>query len=58
LTIDEILRILIERPRPQILQQVYQLFPRRCERKQNPGRQPSGDEQKVLAIGRAMLLNL
>ena len=36
---------------------IYQLFPRLEERKMNRGRQLSGGEQEMLAIGRALLLN-
>ena len=36
---------------------VYELFPRLAERKGNKGRQLSGGEQEMLAIGRALLLN-
>ena len=36
---------------------VYQLFPRLRERRRNMGRQLSGGEQQMLAIGRALVLN-
>jgi len=36
---------------------VYQLFPRLRERRRNMGRQLSGGEQQMLAIGRALALN-
>jgi branched-chain amino acid transport system ATP-binding protein len=57
LTVDENLRVPIERPGPYDLHRVYQLFPRLNERKQNLGRQLSGGEQEMLSIGRALLLN-
>jgi branched-chain amino acid transport system ATP-binding protein len=57
LTVDENLRVPIERPGPYTLEAVYKLFPRLGERKQNLGRQLSGGEQEMLSIGRALLLN-
>jgi branched-chain amino acid transport system ATP-binding protein len=57
LTVDENLRVPIERPGPYTLDRVYRLFPRLGERKQNLGRQLSGGEQEMLSIGRALLLN-
>jgi branched-chain amino acid transport system ATP-binding protein len=57
LTVDENLRVPIERPGPYTLERVYQLFPRLRERKHNLGRQLSGGEQEMLSIGRALLLN-
>jgi branched-chain amino acid transport system ATP-binding protein len=57
LTVDENLRVPIERPGPYDIERVYKLFPRLRERKQNLGRQLSGGEQEMLAIGRALLLN-
>ena len=57
LTVDENLRVPIDRPGPFNVERVYQLFPRLGERKTNKGRQLSGGEQEMLAIGRALLLN-
>ena len=57
LTVDENLRVPIDRPGPFTVERVYQLFPRLSERKANKGRQLSGGEQEMLAIGRALLLN-
>jgi branched-chain amino acid transport system ATP-binding protein len=57
LTVDENLRVPIERPGPYGIDRVYQLFPRLGERRQNLGRQLSGGEQEMLSIGRALLLN-
>jgi branched-chain amino acid transport system ATP-binding protein len=36
---------------------VYEMFPRLKERRRNGGRQLSGGEQQMLAIGRALVLN-
>ena len=57
LTVDENLRVPIERPGPYDIAGVYKLFPRLAERKQNLGRQLSGGEQEMLSIARALLLN-
>jgi len=57
LTVDENLRVPIERPGPWTIPRVYGLFPRLAERKSNRGRQLSGGEQEMLAIARALLLN-
>jgi branched-chain amino acid transport system ATP-binding protein len=57
LTVDENLRVPLERPGPFNIERVYQLFPRLAERKQNRGRQLSGGEQEMLSIGRALILN-
>jgi branched-chain amino acid transport system ATP-binding protein len=57
LTVDENLRVPIERPGPYNIDRVYRLFPRLGERRQNLGRQLSGGEQEMLSIGRALLLN-
>ena len=57
LTVDENLRVPIDRPGPWTVDKVYELFPRLKERSANKGRQLSGGEQEMLAIGRALLLN-
>jgi branched-chain amino acid transport system ATP-binding protein len=57
LSVEENLMVPLEREGPWTLERVYQLFPRLAERKQNRGRQLSGGEQEMLAIGRALLLN-
>jgi branched-chain amino acid transport system ATP-binding protein len=57
LTVDENLRVPVDRLGPFNVERVYQLFPRLAERKTNKGRQLSGGEQEMLAIGRALLLN-
>ncbi|HEY2531495.1 MAG TPA: ABC transporter ATP-binding protein [Xanthobacteraceae bacterium] len=57
LTVDENLRVPLERTGPWTAESIYRLFPRLEERKSNRGRQLSGGEQEMLAIGRALLLN-
>jgi branched-chain amino acid transport system ATP-binding protein len=57
LSVDENLRIPLERDGPWTIERIYQLFPRLAERKLNRGRQLSGGEQEMLSIGRALLLN-
>ncbi|HVC57079.1 MAG TPA: ABC transporter ATP-binding protein [Stellaceae bacterium] len=57
LTVDENLRVPLERPGPWTIARVYELFPRLAQRKSNKGRQLSGGEQEMLAIARALLLN-
>ena len=57
LTVDDNLRVPLERPGPWTIERVYGLFPRLAERKRNLGRQLSGGEQEMLSIARALLLN-
>jgi branched-chain amino acid transport system ATP-binding protein len=57
LTVEENLKVPIERPGPWSVPRVYELFPRLAERRDNRGRQLSGGEQEMLAIARALLLN-
>ena len=57
LSVEENLKVPIDNPGPWSIDRVYQLFPRLAERKQNRGRQLSGGEQEMLAIGRALLVN-
>jgi branched-chain amino acid transport system ATP-binding protein len=57
LTVEENLKVPIERPGPWTIDRLYKLFPRLDERRNNKGRQLSGGEQEMLAIGRALLLN-
>jgi branched-chain amino acid transport system ATP-binding protein len=57
LSVEENLMVPLERQGPWTPGRVYELFPRLAERKQNRGRQLSGGEQEMLAIGRALLLN-
>jgi branched-chain amino acid transport system ATP-binding protein len=57
LTVDENLHVPRQSPGPWTIARVYELFPRLAERRGNLGRQLSGGEQQMLAIGRALLLN-
>lgn len=57
LTVEENLKVPIDRPGPWSIAKIYELFPRLSERKGNKGRQLSGGEQEMLAIARALLLN-
>ncbi len=47
----------VARPGPWTVARVYEMFPRLQERRRNGGRQLSGGEQQMLAIGRALVLN-
>jgi branched-chain amino acid transport system ATP-binding protein len=57
LSVEENLKVPLERSGPWTIERIYQLFPRLAERKFNRGRQLSGGEQEMLSIGRALLLN-
>jgi branched-chain amino acid transport system ATP-binding protein len=57
LTVEENLRVPLERKGPFTIERVYQLFPRLRERRASRGRQLSGGEQEMLSIARALLLN-
>jgi branched-chain amino acid transport system ATP-binding protein len=56
LTVDENLTAIATRG-PWTAEKVYAMFPRLAERRTNMGRQLSGGEQQMLAIGRALVLN-
>jgi len=56
LTVEENLTA-VTLPGPWTVKGVYRLFPRLEERRTNMGRQLSGGEQQMLAIGRALVLN-
>ncbi len=56
LTVEENLTA-VAVPGPWTVRRVYGLFPRLEERRTNGGRQLSGGEQQMLAIGRALMLN-
>jgi branched-chain amino acid transport system ATP-binding protein len=56
LDVEENLRA-TARPGPWTLARVLELFPRLGERRRNMGRQLSGGEQQMLAIGRALMTN-
>ncbi len=57
LSVEENLKVPIERNGPWSIGRVFELFPRLAERRQNRGRQLSGGEQEMLAIARALLVN-
>jgi branched-chain amino acid transport system ATP-binding protein len=57
LSVEENLKVPLDRGGPWTVERIYQLFPRLEERKQNRGRQLSGGEQEMLSIARALLLN-
>ncbi len=57
LTVEENLKVPLERPGPWTIPRIYQLFPRLEERRMSRGGQLSGGEQEMLAIARALLLN-
>jgi len=57
LTIEENLKVPLERGGPWTRERVFELFPRLRERRQHRARQLSGGEQEMLAIARALLLN-
>jgi branched-chain amino acid transport system ATP-binding protein len=57
LSVEENLKVPLERGGPWTIERIYQLFPRLQERKLNRGRQLSGGEQEMLSIARALLLN-
>src|SRR5487761_613109 len=55
LTVDENLRVPLERPGRWTIPRIYALFPRLEARRHNKGRALSGGEQEMLSIGRALL---
>lgn len=57
LSVEENLKVPLERAGPWTMDRIYGLFPRLAERKFSRGRQLSGGEQEMLSIGRALLLN-
>ena len=57
LTVEENLKVPLERPGSWSIARIYELFPRLAERRDSKGRQLSGGEQEMLAIARALLLN-
>jgi branched-chain amino acid transport system ATP-binding protein len=57
LSVEENLKVPLERSGPWSIARIYELFPRLAERRLSRGRQLSGGEQEMLAIGRALLLN-
>jgi len=57
LSVEENLKVPVDRPGPWTIARAYELFPRLAERKHSKGRQLSGGEQEMLSIARALLLN-
>jgi branched-chain amino acid transport system ATP-binding protein len=57
LSVEENLKVPLERSGPWTIARIYEPFPRLAERKLSRGRQLSGGEQEMLSIGRALLLN-
>ena len=57
LSVEENLKVPLERPGPWTSKRIFELFPRLAERRLNRGRQLSGGEQEMLSIARALLLN-
>jgi branched-chain amino acid transport system ATP-binding protein len=57
LTVEENLKVPLERPGPWTIPRIHALFSRLAERRTNKGRQLSGGEQEMLAIARALILN-
>jgi branched-chain amino acid transport system ATP-binding protein len=57
LTVEENLKVPLRRSGPWTSDAVYELFPKLAQRRSHRGRQLSGGEQQMLAIGRALVLN-
>ncbi|TAM76039.1 MAG: ABC transporter ATP-binding protein [Candidimonas sp.] len=57
LTVEENLKVPVDRPGPWNIPRIYELFPRLAERKGHKGGQLSGGEQEMLSIARVLLLN-
>jgi branched-chain amino acid transport system ATP-binding protein len=57
LTVEENLKVPAGRAGKWTIEKVFELFPRLAERRNSRGRQLSGGEQEMLAIGRTLLLN-
>jgi branched-chain amino acid transport system ATP-binding protein len=57
LSVEENLKVPLDRGGPWTVGRIYELFPRLAERKLSRGRQLSGGEQEMLSIGRTLLLN-
>ena len=57
LSVEENLKVPLERPGPWTIARIFRLFPRLEERRSAKGRQLSGGEQEMLAIARALILN-
>jgi branched-chain amino acid transport system ATP-binding protein len=57
LSVEENLKVPLERAGPWTVGRIYKLFPHLEERRLNRGRQLSGGEQEMLSIARALLIN-
>jgi branched-chain amino acid transport system ATP-binding protein len=57
LTVEENLTVATRRIQTGSIDRVYQLFPRLAERRRHSSAQLSGGEQRMLAIGRALMVN-
>jgi branched-chain amino acid transport system ATP-binding protein len=57
LTVEENLKVPVDRPGNWDIKRIYDVFPRLAQRKSNKGGQLSGGEQEMLSIARALLLN-
>ena len=57
LSVEENLKVPLERSGPWTIARIYELFPRLAERRGSKGRHLSGGEQEMLSISRALLLN-
>ena len=57
LTVEENLKVPVQRRGPWTPERIFKLFPRLYERRANRGRQLSGGEQEMLSIARALLVN-
>lgn len=57
LTVEENLKVPVDRPGPWSITAIYDLFPRLAERKTHKGHELSGGEQEMLSIARVLLLN-
>ena len=57
LSVEENLKVPLERDGPWTVERIFKLFPRLEERRLSRGRQLSGGEQEMLSIARALLIN-
>jgi branched-chain amino acid transport system ATP-binding protein len=57
LTVEENLKVPVERPGRWTVPRILEVFPRLAQRRANRGSQLSGGEQEMLSIARALLLN-
>ena len=57
LSVEENLKVPLGRSGAWSIERIFELFPRLAQRRHSRGRQLSGGEQEMLAIGRALLVN-